>query len=103
MSVAKLAAALTGAAVLFWAGEVVGQARCFPRAEVAGVLAETHHERQVAAGTSGEGDEMVVVEVWASASGTFSIFVTTAAGQSCPLFGGENFSVKLFRPPTESH
>jgi hypothetical protein len=99
----RLAAALAGAAVLFWAGEAAGQSLCAERASVAARLASEFHESQLATGIHSRDGVTLVIEIWASEDGSFTILGTNAAGLACLLMAGEGFAPTPPEVPTESH
>jgi len=67
------------------------QEPCPPYAEVARVLREEYHEQPIGRGITGEGDMMV--EVWASGMGTWTVVVTTPDGRACVPAGGVDWEV----------
>ena len=83
----KIAAALV--AVFLFAGEAVAQTACAPVAEMMGVLSGKYKEVSVGTGTTTNNQN--IVEVFASASGTFSVLVTSPNGLACLIAAGKNW------------
>jgi len=65
------------------------QAPCAPRAAVTDQLTERYSERRVARGLTGDGQTMI--EVWASATGSWTILAIQPRGVACILSSGTNF------------
>lgn len=63
-------------------------ARCAPYRQMTTFLAERYGETPQAVGLVGPGR---IVEVFAGAGGSWTILVTSAAGQSCILAAGEGW------------
>ena len=70
------------------------QLPCAKAAEVRSSLADRYAEVPVAAGV---GDSGVLVEVFASTEGSFSVVVTHPTGISCLLASGRDFMTMLDR------
>ena len=61
---------------------------CGPRAGIAAALARNHAETPVSRGVSARG---ALVEVFASARGTWTLVVTVPGGPSCLIAAGEDW------------
>lgn len=70
--------------------------QCAPRGELVRGLAGKFHETPVAIGTiSGE----LIMEMFASTKGTWTILVTNNHGMSCIASAGENFELQALKAP----
>ncbi|GLS30343.1 hypothetical protein SAMN04488498_103345 [Mesorhizobium albiziae] len=78
------------AAVLMATSTAVAQAQqnCGPHADLIAHLHEKYQELQVGYGTVGT---IAMMEVYASAAGTWTIIVTDVAGKSCIVAAGEGW------------
>lgn len=87
---ARYAAAVLGGLFLCAAGSGAATAQmiCGARAEVAASLERNHGERPVAMGLSEGG---AVIEVFASARGSFTIVITRPGGPACLMAAGEGW------------
>lgn len=101
----RKAAALIGAAVLFWAFEAHGQnpPNCSPRHQITEHLSRKYHEALLATGLHLRDGQTIVVEFWVGPEGSFTVLGTNAQGVSCLLMAGEDFAPAPLSPPTESH
>lgn len=81
----KWAAALLVCAVM--AGPAGAETQCAPRADVLAQLADRWGEARRGIGLSGGG----VVEVFASASGSWTLTVTTPEGVTCVIAAGDGW------------
>jgi len=72
------------AAITFAASTVVAQ--CFPRDALVQSLTEQHAEQVTGGGLR---SASLLVELWTSPAGTFTIFTTTATGVSCIVASGQ--------------
>ena len=86
MDVIALPAGL--AALLGLAAPAAAQERCGPRAEVIEMLGEDYEETRRGVGLAGSTQ---VVEVFASAAGSWTVLVTDAQGRSCLVASGHEW------------
>lgn len=64
------------------------QEACGTRSDIVNRLEQGYNEHQVAVGLSSGG---MMIELWTSRKGTFTIFATTPDGISCLLTSGEGW------------
>lgn len=86
----KLAAVSVVLASLVLSSAVEARIACNSRAEVVKVLAEQFGEVPVASGITQSGQLM---EVFASAQGTWTLILSLPRGQSCMIANGEDLDV----------
>jgi len=88
----RLVTALVGAVALFAVATTTnstladGPSVCSTRDKVIAALSDVYSERPVSIGLTAEG---AVIEVMASAEGSFTIVVTHPNGLTCPLAAGK--------------
>lgn len=63
---------------------------CGPHDEIAEALLKSYSESPIAIGMETAGS---VIEVFASSKGSWTVILTTPAGFSCAMAGGENWEV----------
>lgn len=82
------------ASVLMIAGTAVAQAQqnCGPHSDLVAHFGEKYQEQQLGYGMTGN---FAVIEVYSSASGTWTIIVTDLAGKSCIVAAGEGWETTL--------
>lgn len=74
------------------------QSNCGPRESVVALLADSHRESPRAAGTV---NGNIMMEVWASEGGSWTIFITGPDGISCMVAAGHDFSTAIVPPSGE--
>lgn len=79
-----LAAALVAAGI----ASAQAQQNCGPHGDLVAHLGETYQERQVGYGTIGN---FAIMEIYAAATGTWTVIVTDVAGKSCIVAAGEGW------------
>ena len=82
-------AMITAAAALVLSAQppaAQGGPLCLPKAQMEAILADKHHEAPVGAGIAGDGK--ILVQLWVSDAGTWSIVTTTPAKVSCMFAAG---------------
>lgn len=80
------------AAALMAAGTASAQAQqnCGPRGDLVAHLGDNYQERQVGYGLAGS---FALMEIYASAAGTWTVIVTDVAGKSCIVAAGEGWEI----------
>lgn len=71
---------------------------CAPRADIVAGLASRYDERQVGVGLGPNGN---LIEVWASAGGSFTILVSSPSGLSCMASSGHGYTTRPVEPGGE--
>lgn len=66
-------------------------APCAPRDQVVARLATGFDESRRAAGLTGSAEQLQMIEIFASAAGSWTIVVTLPDGRSCLLASGQNW------------
>ena len=93
---------LLAAAILLWPLSAGAQDRiCEDRTAFVEKLASGYNEHQIAIGLDATGEGMV--EIFASAEGTFTILVTNTAMVSCYATSGTAFALKFSKPLTNQN
>jgi hypothetical protein len=91
------AAVLAAFLCLAWPGPAGAAPHCAPYRRMATFLAERYGETPRAVGLVGEGR---IVQVFAGAGGSWTILVTSTAGQTCILAAGEGWeTIPVADPP----
>lgn len=80
------------------AAPVAAQQNCAPRERIVDHLATKYDEAQVGVGLDAAGN---LIEVWAAASGSFTILVSSPNGLSCIATSGAGYIVGALGPAGE--
>ena len=84
--------ALAAAAMAVIAAPAQAQLFCDGRDDLAAWLAEAFHEQRVGYGLAGT---TLIVEVFASARGTWTMLMTDVSGRSCIVAAGEGWEIEV--------
>ena len=75
------------AALLVFSYPAQAQSECYDHAKLVELLRQKYNEKFIGRGTS----TGVIVELFVSPNGSWTIIYTAPSGQSCPVITGENW------------
>jgi len=75
------------AALLVFSYPAQAQNECYDHAKLVETLREKYNEKSIGHGLSAN----VIVEIFVSPSGTWTIIYTAPSGQACPVITGDNW------------